>query len=123
MPTLKERLTALLSRDNATEAELRDELETLKTDQLLDDLHGSGHLPADDETRQIAREFAKANPDGLARLLRAQKPTPAQTTTYTPPTAPRDETEDAIQTYIKETGVTYDQAALAIVTDLHIPEA
>lgn len=115
---LRNALRALLDNEETTEEQLRVELDNLKTQQLLDDLRAAGHLPADDATAEIARKFARSDPDGLRALLSASRPTPAATTTFTPPTAPRDETEDAIQAHMKQNNCNYATAAAAVVTAL-----
>jgi hypothetical protein len=112
---LKQALKTLFGEHGATDEAIRAELDTLKTEGLVEELTREGRLPADPDTQEIARRFAAHDPDGLAALLRAPRPAPAAVATVTPPgPADADPTETAIRAHAEATGKPYHEAATEI---------
>lgn len=100
----------------ATTEQIQAELDNFQVDSLLERLSREGHLAADPEVREIAAIFARQDPKSLERLLIHPRPAPVVSTTYTPPAAALDTTEQAIQDYMQTHNVRYAEAALAITS-------
>src|SRR5262245_52608078 len=115
MLNLRDAVRALFGQGATTE-QIQAELDTLHVEHLLDRLSHDGHLAADPEVREIAANFARHDPAGLERLLAHPRPTPVTATVVTPPSGPRDDTEQAIQNYMQTHNVRYAEAALAVTS-------
>lgn len=115
---LKAALKALIGENATTTEAVESELRTLKTDTLLENLTARGVLSADDATQAAARKFADADPVSLQTLLNRPNAAPAVSQTITPPSAPTDATEDAIQAHMTANSVSYSDAARAVVDSI-----
>lgn len=110
---IREALRSFLG-SGSTEQQIKDELEQIKLDNLLDTLHEGGFLSADEDVRKIAAEFAKLNPDGLEKLLKSDRPIPASV--QVKPANGPDATESAIQRVMSEQKLPYHEAARQVST-------
>lgn len=114
---VRKALAELMGKESISDAELRKELDELKIDLRIEALTKDGHLAADPEIQQLARNAitGAATPEQIEQLLRHPKPTPATARTIEPPTGPPtgsgDVAEQAIQAEMAKSNIPYHEAA------------
>jgi hypothetical protein len=108
---IKEALRKLFGETGATHEQVTAELAEYRVDTIVEALTREGLLPADEHTQQLARQFARHEPEAFAELIRAPRPTPAQGRVYTPP-ASADPAQQEIERIAAEKNLPLHQAAI-----------
>lgn len=108
---IKEALRKLFGETGATHEQVASELAEYRVDTIVEALTREGLLPADEHTQQLARQFARLEPEAFAELLRAPRPAPAQGQVYTPPIT-ADPAQQEIERIAAEKKIPLHQAAI-----------